>query len=212
MIKSFQRGTCTLVACLLLAACGGNGEPGEQFSSTPIPPPVTTPPVNHNTEIGSWNAPDAVVPLTGNYVYLESTNDDSMMAGIPSYMHLTADSTITVTKTSEVTFAVDVVGAQTWHGDFSMPGFLSGLVTSGNFSEVKKFGPIDPLSAGMHWSGGGRTCGTLTGWLVLGSFQMVGNEITQMNMRFEQHCGAGAPMMHGQIRYLAPGATPVVVR
>jgi hypothetical protein len=60
---------------------------------------------------------------------------------------------------------------------------------------------LDNQAAGMSWSGEGRVCDTLTGWFVVDSVTYVGETLTAIDLRFEQHCEGTAPALYGKIHW-----------
>jgi hypothetical protein len=51
------------------------------------------------------------------------------------------------------------------------------------------------------WTGEGRGCNTLTGWIIIDSVTYDGATLAAIDLQFEQHCEGGAPALHGEIHW-----------
>jgi hypothetical protein len=77
-----------------------------------------------------------------------------------------------------------------------VPGFYGGL---------QRYPFHNPTKGGLSWSGEGRACNELTGWFVVdhAAYDEC-HVLTELDLRFEQHCEGVGAALHGQIHYTAP--------
>jgi len=154
-----------------------------------------------------WEPPPGAIPLSGNYVYLESQPGD-FIGGGGTYLHTDADSTFSVsTKQSYVDTHSDVIdlkvtGGVDWQGEFTPMSSLNNL-EPGYYPGVTRYPFHDPLKGGLVWSGGGRLCNTLEGWIAVDNITYQDNLPTSIDLRFEQHCEGFIPALNGKIHWEA---------
>lgn len=160
--------------------------------TTSPPGPVEPPPA------GLWEPAAGLTPSTGNYVYLESQPGDYIGAG-GSYLYTTADSLITI-DSAGAHLDISISGNETWGGDFQGMNVLSRLEV-GYYGELQRYPFHNPVKGGLSWSGEGRGCNTLTGWFVVDNVIYEGVTLTEIDLRFEQHCEGGASALHGEIHW-----------
>ncbi len=164
----------------------------EAGDATGAPGPVVPPPA------GLWAPADGIVPDTGNYVYLESQQGDYIGQG-RNYLYTDADTQISVGAPG-ARLEVDVTGSERWRGTFQGMNSLSYL-EPGYYGDLRRFPFHNPVKGGLSWSGEGRGCNTLTGWFVIDSVTYSGITLTDIKLRFEQHCEGGGPALRGEIRW-----------
>lgn len=145
-----------------------------------------------------WRAPAGAVPASGNYVYLESASGDYVGAG-RTYNYTQANSILRVTPSGAL-IGVSVAGDQRWDGSFIGMQGLSQLAV-GYYPGLTRYPFHNPVLGGMSWSGDGRGCNTLTGWFVIDKITYNGSVMTELEMRFQQHCEGGSNPLRGQIRW-----------
>jgi hypothetical protein len=162
--------------------------------TTKPPGPVNPPPTD------LWQPPPGVTPVTGDYVYLESSPGDYIGEG-GVYLYTPANSQITVSSVGGQ-LQVNVNGNAGWLGTFQSmdswlrPGYYGGLMRH----------PFDnPAKGGLDWSGEGRGSNTLTGWFVVDSSTYSGVDLTAIDLRFEQHSEGMVPALHGKIHWHLTG-------
>jgi hypothetical protein len=73
----------------------------------------------------------------------------------------------------------------------------------GYYGNLSRYPFHNPAKGGLDWSGNGRGCNTLTGWFAIDSVTYTGTTLTQIDLRFEQHCEGGTPALHGAIHWRA---------
>lgn len=217
-LLQISRVVPTLLLSALLAACGGGGG-GE---SAPVPPPVITPappvvppapPVTpppapqpslkYPIPGGLWSAPSGAAPASGNYIYLQSDNGDYIGAG-RTYSYTNADTLITVSRNG-LEIVLDLKGNQNWRGGFLLPSAAAEL-QAGYFDGLTRTPFADRAVGGVEWSGEGRGCNTIKGWVVIDKIELTGSVITALDLRFEQRCEGGATALHGQIHWVKADA------
>lgn len=154
--------------------------------------PVVPPPA------GLWEPAAGVTPANGNYVYLLSEPGDYIGAG-GNYLYTPTSGQITISTVGR-RLMVWVEGDESWFGEFQGMNTLSRLEV-GYYGEIRRPPYVNPVTAGLMWSGEGRSCNTLTGWFVVDSVTYVGETLTAIDLRFEQHCEGLAPALYGKIHW-----------
>lgn len=156
--------------------------------------PVNPPPA------GLWQPPAGATPATGSFVYLQSDVADFIGFG-KTYTYTPADATIKL-FVGDAFLGFTVNGAQFWSGDFKamfgqpqlQPGFYAGL---------SRYPFHNPVKGGLAWTGEGRACSTLKGWFVVDRIVYVEGNVTEVSLRFEQHCEGREPALRGQVHWSA---------
>jgi hypothetical protein len=74
------------------------------------------------------------------------------------------------------------------------PGYYGGL---------QRYPFNNPVKGGLDWSGDGRGCNTETGWFVVDHAEYTLDQLSAIDLRFEQHCEGGTAALHGQIHWRA---------
>ncbi len=177
-------------------------------ASDPTTPPGPVPP-----PVDIWQPAPGAVPASGNFVYLESQPGDFIGAG-RSYLYKQSDAILSVAADARQ-LSIGVHGDESWGGGFEVMSTLSRLEV-GYYGDLQSLGSHNPLKGGLSWSGEGRSCSTLSGWFVIDDVVYSGTTLTSIDLRFEQHCGRGAPALRGRIHWDAsdtsvppgPVATP----
>jgi hypothetical protein len=152
------------------------------------PGPVTPIPAN------LWRPTLGATPSSGDFVYLESGAGDYIGGG-QTYLYGENDG-IVVSLTGG-RLSVSVGG---WSGDFQAMNSVT-RPQVGYYPGLQRFPFHNPSKGGLSWSGNGRGCNELTGWFAIDSITYVGDVVTAVDLRFEQHCEGGTPALHGQIHW-----------
>ena len=206
----------TLLLTSLLAACGGGGG-GD--GAAPVPPPAVTVPVTppvtapveppaptvpvqvpqaqYTIPTGLWSAPSGATPASGNYVYLQSSAGDYIGGG-RTYSYTNADTVLSMSSRG-LSIEASVRGNQSWTGTFLLPSAALTL-QSGYFKELTRTAFSDAAVGGVDWSGEGRGCNKIQGWVVIDRVVMSGGMLDALDLRFQQACDGGAPL-YGQIHW-----------
>ena len=159
--------------------------------SEPVNPPPST----------LWRADASEVPASGSYVFLKSEANDYIGAG-KTYLYPAGAFTV---STNGGLLAVNVTSTENWTGEFKAMNHLTEL-KPGYYGDLRRYPFHNPLKGGLSWSGQGRGCSGLTGWFVVDRIVYTGGKITEIELRFEQHCEGNAPALRGQIRWSAPAS------
>jgi hypothetical protein len=153
---------------------------------------------------GLWQAAPGTTPAAGNYVYLESVAGDYIGGG-QRLTFTDATSSLRV-GVSGAQASVSINGPSWWSGDFAGMRGLSRL-EPGYYGKLQRYPFHNPAKGGLDWGGDGRGCNTLTGWFVVDKVTYVDNAVTELDLRFEQHCDGMAAALNGQIHWRAPAQT-----
>jgi uncharacterized repeat protein (TIGR01451 family) len=158
------------------------------------PPGPQTPPTN------LWRPPAGSTPSSGNYVYLESDAGDYIGAG-QTRLFTGSNSAISVTTAGINRRArVNVGDGMSWGGEFYAMTSVQRL-EPGLYFGVLGAPTHNPARGGLSWSGDGRACNALWGWFVVDSVSYSGDELTSLEVRFEQHCEYAEPALRGQVHW-----------
>jgi hypothetical protein len=205
--NSLMRLLAALALTVILAACGGGGGGGASTpvatAPTPAPVPPPAPPLAYPIPAGLWTAPANAVPATGNYVYLQSDNTDYIGAG-RTWVYTNADTLMTLASNG-LAITVGLKGNENWNGNFLLPS-AAGKLQAGYFKGLTRTPFADAAVGGVEWSGEGRGCNTITGWVVIDNITVTGGVMTALDLRFEQHCEGGAAALHGQVHWTQANA------
>ena len=170
----------------LVSACSSGGSGGS------APPPVQQPP------------PPPPPQDVASFINLSSDAGDFIGAG-KDYSYSNADTLITVTA-SDALLTVSLNGDESWVGEFQLPNTYTEL-QQGSYSNLERYPFHDVAVGGLSWSGEGRGCNTLTGWIIIDKVVYDGTTLTEIDLQFEQHCEGGAPALHGEIHWDANDTT-----
>jgi hypothetical protein len=200
--NSLMRLLAALALSVILAACGGGGSGGTSTPVAPAPAPAA-PPLPYPIPEGLWTAPANAVPTTGNYVYLQSDAGDYIGAG-RTWVYTNADTLMNMAN-SGLGILVRLNGNENWNGTFLLPS-AAGKLQPGYFKGLTRTALADGAVGGVEWSGEGRGCSSLTGWVVVDNVTVTGGVMTALDLRFEQHCEGGTAALHGQIHWTQANA------
>ncbi len=163
----------------------------------PVSPPATVPPLQYPIPGGLWSAPSGATPAGGNYVYLQSDGGDYIGAG-RTYVYTNADTLMSVSN-SGLALNATVSGNQYWNGGFLLPSAAATL-QAGYFKDLTRTPFANAAVGGVEWTGNGRGCNNIKGWLVIDKIVLVSGALDSVDLRFEQSCDGG-PALHGQIHW-----------
>lgn len=144
-----------------------------------------------------WKPAVDAVPTTGNYVYLESQVGDYIGQG-RSYLYTSADAGLVVDKNI---LKLGVTGNEDWSGDFVLPNALNNI-QQGLYQQLQRYPFHAPEVGGLSWSGEGRGCNTLNGWISIDKVEYEGTAVKSVDFRFSQHCEGGAPALLGAVHWV----------
>lgn len=132
-------------------------------------------------------------PPAPNFVRLQSDAGDYIGGG-RTYNYTQADAVITV-RANGSRLSVSIRGDQVWNGEFQVP------VTLG------KLRPGPYTSGGVRWRGEGRGCSTVSGSFTIDDVTYDGDELTAIDLRFQQHCEGAAAALRGTIHWRSDDTT-----
>lgn len=151
-----------------------------------------------------WKPLPGTVPTSGNYVYLQGTGGDYIV-GNRSYLYRPSDATLTL-NASDNYLRLRVAGDEDWDGDFKQSGTGKRLA-AGYYGDLTRYPFQNTGAGGLSWSGEGRGCNTLKGWFVVDKVRYTGDQLTAIDLRFEQRCEGGTSALHGQVHWDASDMT-----
>lgn len=148
--------------------------------------------------IGLWEPDPAVTPDTGSYAYIMSETGDYIGQG-RTHLYTQGDALFTVyANDAELDFQVD--GDENWTSTFAGMNTLSRL-EAGYYGGLERFPFHDPTIGGLTWTGEGRGCNRVEGWMVVDSVTYDGPVLTSIELRFKQSCDYGATALYGEIHW-----------
>lgn len=155
------------------------------------PGPVNPPPAD------LWRPPSGAMPAGVNAIYLESDSGDPVGQG-GTHLFTTATATLTLVGSGgSITFNVT---NPTWSGDFwRMTGIPQFAV--GYYPGLRGIYFANPAKGAISVSGPGGVCNILTGWFVIDHITFAQYAVTELDMRFEQHCNGAAPALRGAVHW-----------
>jgi hypothetical protein len=143
-----------------------------------------------------WQPLPGSTPASGTYVYLNSSLGDYIGAG----------KTYTYTPASAPELRIDVSGNSLrvivggWNGTFVDMANLTQM-SEGYYAGLLRYPFHNPVKGGLDWSGNGRGCNQLSGWLAIDKITFQTGNLTYLDARFEQHCEMGSSALRGKIHY-----------
>jgi hypothetical protein len=159
---------------------------------------------------GLWRAPTGTLPASGNYLYVQSDSGDPIGGGKTALM--TDKDTrffagLSTPYSNDAYFRLSALSSNKevgdWSGDFqAMIGLKKFQV--GFYDRVTRFPFHNKAFGGLDWSANGVGCNTSIGWFAVDKVVYVGDTLTVLHVRFEQHCDYVAPALHGELHWEAP--------
>ncbi|MBR7799240.1 DUF4214 domain-containing protein [Undibacterium fentianense] len=151
-----------------------------------------------NTPSNLWSPNPTSLPASGNYIYLQSDGGDYIGGG-QTYLYTNTDTIFSVRNSTD-TIHIGVTGNQSWSGDFQVMASQNKLL-KGYYGGLTRYPFNSNGQGGLSWSGQGRGCNQLTGWFVIDKIEITSGAISQLDMRFEQHCEGGTYALRGAIHW-----------
>lgn len=142
-----------------------------------------------------WGPVDDIAP-TGNYIYLESQIGD-YIGQAHRYLYTDQEANLLIGKNS---IAINVTGDEDWSGDFILPESLT-QIKEGLYEQLQRYPFHNPVKGGLSWSGEGRGCNTLNGWISVDKVVYEGGSVKSVDFRFAQHCEGMAPALLGVVHW-----------
>jgi hypothetical protein len=139
-----------------------------------------------------------------NFVRLQSDPGDYIGAG-QSYNYTQANALIALTA-SEGHLSVRIDGDERWLGEFQAPGTPTQL-QRGAFANLERYLSYNASLGGLDWFGEGRGCNTISGSLTIDSVTYAANNLTAIDLRFEQHCEGRVSALRGTLHWRSDDQT-----
>jgi hypothetical protein len=126
------------------------------------------------------------------------------------------DATITVTAVppgpQPPHVRVRVVGPERWSGWFGGTWTMTQL-EPGFYDDIDRFPFENPTEGGVDWSGEGRGCNSLDGWMAVDEISYgTDGRLDRLRLRWQQRCGSRYegydPPLRGRIDYTRPTDPP----
>lgn len=153
-----------------------------------------------------WSPPAGAVPVTGNYLYFESTTGDYIGQGRTD-LYTDADAVFTPDwGTTLVQLFVDdpLTTGSDWSLDLDGRWNQSRL-TVGLYEDVQRFPFHNKAKGGLDFSGEGRGCNNLYGAFAIDEITWDGVDLASLSGRFVQRCEQPTrPPLHGAFRWERP--------
>ena len=157
---------------------------------------------------GLWQPAADAVPASGDYLILDSSAGDPVALG-RSLRYTTADTSILVNRGPNSELAIQIAGRERWIGLLQFPESQGGTPVVGYYPGLHRTPLHNPGRGGLNWSGEGRSCTALDGWLAIDRVVVSQNTLTALEARFEQRCQGSAGLLRGALRWTAPARVPV---
>lgn len=173
--------------------------------------PSDSPPVVANADAAAgpvnpiptnlWHPPPTFDEPSGTYVYLNSDNSDYIGGG-QSFTYTQADAILKFESNYAHEWTVSVQSDTTWEGEFQTMNTVDRLAV-GYYANLTALPSNPSVHGGIDWFGDGRACDNRDGWFVVDSVSYTCGVLTDVVLRFEQHCEDKAPALHGKIHWSA---------
>jgi hypothetical protein len=167
------------------------------YADTTAPPGVITP-----IPTGLWQPAPGSTPVSGNYVVVQSDSGDLVGLG-GNFRYTDQDALISVQGGMSGIF-IQTFGQQQWYGSFGPLSSQNGLLQPGYYPSLIGEPFYNPTRGGLSWTGDGRGCVTLSGWMAVDRATYANLQLTGLDLRFEQQCAGSTAMLHGAIHWDLP--------
>ena len=138
---------------------------------------------------------------TTSFIQLQSDAGDYIGQG-RSYGYTKANASISLSSNAN-SLGITVAGDEHWNATIAVPTGYNQLIV-GTY-QATRFASAS--AAGLDWGGEGRGCNTITGTIIIDNVVYAGNDLSELDLRFEQHCEGGSAALRGQIHWLASDTT-----
>lgn len=145
-----------------------------------------------------WQPAANNLPTSGNYLYLLSDYGD-FIGGGRSYLYTSANAVFNIQYSYNV-LSMGVQGDQSWTGFFeAMKGYNP--IKPGYYPFLRRHPFHNPLFGGLSWIGEGRGCNESDGWVAVDRIIYNNDEVSEIELRFEQSCDGNPALLHGKLRW-----------
>lgn len=165
---------------------------------------------------GLWRAPAGTLPASGSYLYVQSDAGEAigdgktfLMTGKDTQFFAAWSAPYNTDAYFRLSAQSTQQGAGDWTGEFqSMIGLKKFQV--GFYDHVSRVPFQNRAFGGLIWSANGKGCNTSIGWFAVDKAVYVGDNLTALHARFEQHCDNLTPALRGELNWEAsPSPTGV---
>jgi len=157
-----------------------------------------------------WRAPAGILPSSGSYLYVDS--DQSDMIGKGTKLLMTDKDTQFFARTTTPVYKDPYFGLSastnkatrdSWNGEFQTMIGLTKFQT-GFYDHVARVPFQNRAFGGLSWTANGSGCNTSIGWFAVDKVVYLGDTLTTLHLRFEQHCEGQVPSLRGELHWEAP--------
>lgn len=160
-----------------------------------------------------WRAPAGSLPISGNYLYVQSDQGDSIGRGrtvLITDKDTKFFASLTALYNTDAYFGLSVQSPKTdvgnWNGAFQTMIGLKKFQT-GFYDYVMRIPFQNRAFGGLSWSANGSGCNNSIGWFAVDKAVYVGETLTNFHARFEQHCDDLTPSLRGELNWDGPALT-----
>ncbi len=189
-----------LGGAVMLAACGGGGGGGAGGVPDPVDRPAD-PPIIKGTGLPAdvhWQPPAGSTPASGNYVYLDSAEGDSVGQGRPA-LYTERESTLShFYAEGQYQFRIGSTERQ-WSGAFQL-GY-DYPPRAGFYGDAALPGRGDGQQPWLEWMTEWRFCARIEGWFVIDEISVGSDGLETITARFAQRCDGSTGSLRGKLRW-----------
>ncbi|HYF44740.1 MAG TPA: hypothetical protein VD926_00930, partial [Acidimicrobiales bacterium] len=162
-----------------------------------------------------WQPDPTSIPAEGTVVHLESSPGEWIVQREVTLTPSNSDLEVEARPPHRSATARVEVSTRTpsfWNGRFSGNWTMDQL-QPGFYPDTNRSPFQNPAEGGIDWSGEGRGCNTIDGWLAVDEISYAEDgTLDHLVLRFQQHCGnryqGFDPPLRGYVRYDRPAPAP----
>ena len=161
------------------------------YDTTEPPGPVDPPPGD------LWQPDPAAVPASGDYVYLSSGPGDYIGQGEEHLFSPPGETFEVYARGGHLAYVVEPVRLRS---SFQVMNVIDRIQT-GYYPGLQREGFSNPYTGGFSLTLGSRGCNESRSWVVVDEVSFEGEDVSHIEMRFEQYCDAGTDPVRGAFRW-----------
>ncbi len=161
---------------------------------------ATRPPGPQAVPAGLWSPPDAALPATGSYVYLQSDTGDWIGQGQTLLITPNQFPFILYENKGKLAVSLGSRPDQQWIGHFQ-GDYTQRRLERGFYAGLLDVVFRNPARGGINWSGQGRGC-EASGWFVVDDIRYTRGVLRSVDLRFEQICQRSDKALRGKIHWV----------
>ncbi|MBC3881960.1 DUF4214 domain-containing protein [Undibacterium sp. LX40W] len=147
-----------------------------------------------------WRPKSGRTPSIGNYIYLESDRSD-FVGDQDSYLYTPLDS-ISVVQGDGNAIEFRMNGDESWNGRFVTMDNLK-QIQVGYYAGLDNLPYGNPAKGSFNLGGNGHGCNNATSGVIVDKVTYVSGQLTEIDLRFEQHCENEPGALRGEIHWSA---------